>query len=151
MYYLKYFIKILLIILLISLIGVVFLQVFARFLLPQAPSWTEELARFIMLFLVSLGAGVSFYKGMFISVDILLYKKDNNAWYYILIKMLVHIIITFTLIVLLLYSFPMIQVGLQQTSAVLFIPMVIIFSSMMIMPFTILIAQIYQLYNHLKK
>lgn len=146
-----YVIKILLIVLLITLIGLVSLQVFARFLLPRAPSWTEELARFTMLFLVSFGAGLAFYKDMFISVDIVLSKRNSNTWYYFLLKMLVHIIIAFTMIVLLLYSVPMIKVGIRQTSAVLFIPMCIVFSSMMIMPFTIVTAQLYQLYNYLKK
>ncbi len=152
MRYCKYVIKTILIVLLVSIMGIVSLQVFARFLLPQAPSWTEELARFSLLFLVSFGAGVAFYKDMFISVDILvMHSKKNNAWHYVLIKMLVHSIIAFTMIVLLIYSFPMIAVGIQQTSAVLFIPMSIIFSSMMILPITILVAQLYQLYQYVIK
>lgn len=44
---------------LVGMIGVVGLQVFARFFLPSAPSWTEELARLCFVYAVAFGAGVA--------------------------------------------------------------------------------------------
>ena len=38
----------------ISMIGVVLLQIFARVCLPKVPSWTEELSRYLQVYLVAL-------------------------------------------------------------------------------------------------
>nr|WP_272212822.1 TRAP transporter small permease subunit [Marinicella sp. W31]MDC2878744.1 TRAP transporter small permease subunit [Marinicella sp. W31] len=48
---------------------VILIQVFFRYVLNDALAWTEELARFLMLWMVSLMAPTAFRHGGFISID----------------------------------------------------------------------------------
>ena len=47
------------------------LQVAGRYLLPAAPTWTEELARYLQVWLVFLAAPVCLDRGMHLAVDYL--------------------------------------------------------------------------------
>lgn len=53
----------------ILMIAVVLLQVIARYLLPWAPNWTEELARFCFIYLVSMGAALAVKDNGYVSVN----------------------------------------------------------------------------------
>ena len=55
-----------------ALIAVVFLQVFARFFLPKAPSWTEEASRFFFIYSIAFGAPLALKRGEYVRVDILI-------------------------------------------------------------------------------
>lgn len=52
-----------------AMIFVVLLQIFARIFLPQVPAWTEELSRFLQIYLVAFTAGMAVKYNSFISVD----------------------------------------------------------------------------------
>jgi len=52
----------------------VMLQVFARFLLPSAPSWTEELSRFCFIYAVAFSGGLAVESKEYIHLD-WLYQK----------------------------------------------------------------------------
>lgn len=57
-----------------ALAGLAFLvclQVAGRYLLPSAPTWTEELARYLQVWLVFLAAPVCLDRGMHLAVDYL--------------------------------------------------------------------------------
>ena len=62
-----------------ALICVVLLQVFARFLLPTSPSWTEEASRFIFIYSVAFAAPLALLRGEFVSVDIIVKKFSDKA------------------------------------------------------------------------
>ncbi|MFN3276060.1 MAG: TRAP transporter small permease [Paracoccus sp. (in: a-proteobacteria)] len=49
----------------------VLVQVFARTFLPTAPVWTEELARFCLIYIGALGAGLALRSGDMVNVDLL--------------------------------------------------------------------------------
>ncbi|MBB4121967.1 TRAP transporter small permease [Martelella radicis] len=51
------------------MVVVILVQVFFRYVLNDALAWTEELARFLMLWMVSLMAPTAFRHGGFISID----------------------------------------------------------------------------------
>jgi len=64
----------------LSLLGVLFLiafvgstiyQVVARNVLPVAPIWTEEAARFAFIFMVSCGVGLAVYTGDYVGVELI--------------------------------------------------------------------------------
>lgn len=134
-----------------ALVCVVGLQVFARFLLPRAPSWTEELARFFMLYLVALSAGYAYYEKYYVNIDLILHsKKLPKAVYYIQMTLVCSIVVI-SMILIAIYSIPMMKLGTRQTSSVLFIPMIFIFAVMAIIPLNILIAQALQLYGYIMK
>ena len=51
------------------MVVVILVQVFFRYVLNDALAWTEELARFLMLWMVSLMAPTAYRHGGFISID----------------------------------------------------------------------------------
>ena len=61
----------------VSLLGI--WQVGTRFLLEQPSTWTEELMRRLLVWMVMLGAAVAFRHGALISVDLML-KKARGKW-----------------------------------------------------------------------
>ena len=61
----------------VSLLGI--WQVGTRFLLEQPSTWTEELMRRLLVWMVMLGAAVAFRHGALISVDLML-KTARGKW-----------------------------------------------------------------------
>lgn len=49
----------------------VLIQIISRNLLPSAPSWTEELARYTFIYMVAFGCGVAVLKDEFVFVEFL--------------------------------------------------------------------------------
>ncbi len=54
-----------------AMVCAVFYQVFGRYVLGRAPAWSEELARFLLLYLVLVGAASALRSGSHISVTML--------------------------------------------------------------------------------
>ena len=57
----------------------VLLQIFARLLLPAAPSWTEEAARLFFVLAVGCAAGPAVRAGAYVRFDILLSRLSPTA------------------------------------------------------------------------
>lgn len=53
------------------LAGVVFLQFFTRYVLNDSVAWTEEIARYLLIWLTFVGATISFRRGTHIGVEVL--------------------------------------------------------------------------------
>lgn len=64
----KYLVAVLLIILAILVV----LQVTTRFIINIPLSWTEELAKYLMIYIVFLGSGLAFRNNQHIAIDFLL-------------------------------------------------------------------------------
>ncbi len=56
-----------------ALAAVVFLQFFTRYILNDSVAWTEEIARYLLIWLTFIGAAISFRRGTHISVEALHY------------------------------------------------------------------------------
>lgn len=56
---------------LVGFIGCTIYQVLARNLLPKAPIWTEEAARFLFIYMVSFGVGLAVHTGDYVGVELL--------------------------------------------------------------------------------
>lgn len=56
---------------LIGFIISVMVQVIARTFFPTAPSWTEEAARYLFIYMVAFGASVAVHKREFVGVELL--------------------------------------------------------------------------------
>lgn len=50
----------------------VLIQVISRTFLPKTPSWTEELARYLFIYMVAFGASVAVHKKEFVAVDLII-------------------------------------------------------------------------------
>lgn len=54
-----------------TLAGVVFLQFFTRYVLNDSVAWTEEIARYLLIWVTFIGATISFRRGTHIGVEVL--------------------------------------------------------------------------------
>lgn len=119
-----------------ALIFTVLLQIVTRrFFMDLAPSWTEEASRFFFIYTISFGAGLAQREGYFVSMDFF-YRKFNDK-----IRWIIDLIIAFITSVLFLlmtvYSFSFIALGMTETSPGLGFPMSIAFVSMLILSGTV--------------
>lgn len=76
--YINKFLEIGAIINFLGLIFVVFLQVFSRFVLPKAPSWTEELSRILFIYAMSFAAPLALIRNEYVKVDIIVAKMPKK-------------------------------------------------------------------------
>lgn len=60
------------VILFLGLIAAVLLQVFARYALASTPVWTEELARFLLIYMVAFACGLAAHHRELVNVDLLI-------------------------------------------------------------------------------
>lgn len=56
------------------------IQVFGRFLLHEAPPWTEEAMRFCGIYLTLIGSALTIRVDGHVSVDIVISFMKNNKW-----------------------------------------------------------------------
>ncbi len=110
-----------------ALISVVFLQVFARFLLPQAPSWTEEASRFLFIYSVAFSAPLALKRNEYVRVDLLINKipeKIRNR-----IDALINIILSLFFLLITYHGLTFASLGMIQTSPAMALPMFIPYGS----------------------
>jgi TRAP-type C4-dicarboxylate transport system permease small subunit len=97
-------------------------QVAGRYLLGNPPSWTEELARYLQVWLVLLAAPICLARGMHLSVDYLTPKLPEGLR--LLVRTAVLILIALFSLVLMLYGFRLLLVAGLQVSPALGISMI---------------------------
>lgn len=65
-----------------ALIAVVSIQIATRTFGFPSPIWTEELSRYLLLYIVAFGVGLSFVTGEFVNVDLLQEAMSERvAWW----------------------------------------------------------------------
>lgn len=65
--------------LMLVLLSIISYQVFARYILHNPPSWSEELARFLIVWITMLGSAVLIKKEGHISVDFLVDRLPSGV------------------------------------------------------------------------
>ena len=70
---------------------VVLLGVFTRYVLHNALSWTEEMTRFLIVFLGLVGAALALGKGSHSSIDVIV--NISPAWLQLIFKLISHVTI----------------------------------------------------------
>jgi TRAP-type C4-dicarboxylate transport system permease small subunit len=127
----------------------VMIQVIARYALPWSPHWTEELARFSFIYMVSLGAGLAVKDRSYINVSIFLDWLGIKARIWMDTLILLAIIIL--MLCMLVFSFPLMEIVSLQNSASLKINMGFIYFSMTCMAFLVMFYSIVEIRSNLKK
>ncbi|SDL28399.1 TRAP-type C4-dicarboxylate transport system, small permease component [Franzmannia pantelleriensis] len=116
---------------LVAIAGTVLLQISGRLFLPFSLAWTEELSRYLFIYMVALSAGVVLRRNRNVSVE--LYHQHlgprARAGYQALVCLLIG---GFAWIVL-PYAWQYAQNGAWQTSPTLRVPMLYIFFSTVVM------------------
>ena len=118
-----------------GLIAVVAIQIFARFFLESAPSWTEEASRLFFIYAVSFAAGLGVKTNYYVYLDMLFNVLPAKA------RKILEILvpgITFLMFALMaVFSVKFIVLGLPEKSPSLGFPMAFAFVSMLLMSLSI--------------
>ncbi len=118
-----------LITLVVLMVSAVSWQVISRYVFSSPSSWTEEVARFLLIWIGVLGAAYAFRTGVHLGLDVLPKKLTGKSADYLK---------WFTLLVVTIFSTAVLIIGggslvaltweLRQYSAVLGLPMAIVYS-----------------------
>ncbi|GEK74193.1 MULTISPECIES: TRAP transporter small permease [Halomonas] len=116
---------------LVGIAATVLLQVVGRLALPSSPAWTEELSRYLFIYMVALSAGVVIRRRRNVNVELFHHWMGprGRAIYQVLVCLLVG---GFALIVL-PYAWQYAANGTWQTSPTLRVPMLYIFFSTVVL------------------
>ena len=132
----------------ILMIAVVVLQILARYALPWSPNWTEEMARFCFIYMVSFGAGLAIQDRGYVSVNTLLDKLSPPARKRLEIIILIFVIIL--MLTMFVVSIPLAQIVSLQISPAMQLNMSIMYVSMACMGLFVSIYSILQLLERIK-
>lgn len=110
----------------------VLIQVISRTFLPKTPSWTEELARYLFIYMVAFGASVAVHKKEFVSVDLIIdfLPKIIRKLIELVINIVLLLFVTFVLLKSVL-SFAILEYRMVSTA--MQVPMQYIYFSMIIL------------------
>lgn len=131
----------------ILMILTVCLQVFARYALPWSPPWTEELARFAFIYMVSLGAGLAIKDRSYVNVDILLQSLGERKR--VILDSFILMLISLLMGLMLWYAIPLVQIVKLQQSASLKLNMAFVYFSMCCMAALVLFYALRELQKNI--
>lgn len=107
------------------------LQVISRYALPWSPSWTEELARFCFIYMVSLGAGLAIKDKSYVRVGVIFDKLSPK--FRIIMENCILSCIGILMGFMMVYSVPLIRIVTLQQSASMKLNMGMVYFSMFAM------------------
>ncbi len=110
-----------LIMLVVAMTVVVFLQVFYRYVLTQPLYWSEELARYLFVWLSILGATLGLQKSGHFGLDILYRRLPEKGRRYT--QWLIHLLMGVVIFVILFQGVTLVQKTAHQVSPAMEIPM----------------------------
>lgn len=125
------------------------IQIYARFFMESAPSWTEEASRFFFIYAVSFAAGLAMKGGYYVHFDVVYNKMKPK--YQNLLNVLVSVFTIILFIILTVYAIQFVMVGLPEHSPSLSASMAIAFSSMVVMGAFITLYAFWDLLKIIKK
>lgn len=114
-----------------GLITCVLLQIFARFLLPKAPPWTEEAARLFFIYAMAFAAGLAIKSKEYVALDLFSEKLTPT-----LQKKLLMLVQGLTLLlfgIMTIYALDFVRLGISEFSPSMNISMAFAFFSMFLM------------------
>ena len=121
-------------------------QVFMRYVLSNAPSWCEELIRYMFIYLTMLGAAVATRRGKHLIVDMFISSIPQKAS--IVINIVFDIMIFVFLIILAIYGHKLVLNTLDTVSPALKIPMGYFYAAIPIGSILLILATVEQFLNH---
>ena len=118
-----------LVVLMVALVSAVSWQVISRYIFSSPSSWTEEVARFLLIWIGVLGAAYAFRTGVHLGLDVLP-KKLTGAPARVLKMFTLLMVLIFAVGVLVIGGFSLVSLTweLKQYSAVLGLPIALVYS-----------------------
>lgn len=92
-------------VLMVGLVGVVFTQVFSRYVIRASVPWTEEVARYLLIYLTFVGAAVAVREHTHLRVDFLVVRLPRVVQRVVGVVMTLGIIVSGALLVVYGYSY----------------------------------------------
>lgn len=114
-----------------GLIACVLLQIFARFLLPKAPAWTEEASRLFFIYAMAFAAGLAIKSKKYVALDIVFEKFKPLVQRKLLLLVQALTLLLFG--ILAIFGLKFVQLGIPESSPSMKISMSIAFFSMVLM------------------
>lgn len=116
-------------------IVITLIQIYGRFFMDKAPSWTEEASRLLFVFAIAFSSGLAMKTDFYVSFDFIFNKITKN-WQNHLRKS-TYILIIFLCAIFIFYGIQMVSSGWKEQSPSMKFPMAIAFISMPLMGFAI--------------
>ena len=114
----------------------VMIQIISRNLLPSAPSWTEEAARYTFIYMVSFGCGVAVLRDEFVFVEFLKDSLESKGLHKVnkVIRLLVTVAMLILSGYLLFFSVPGLAfIKFRMVSTAMQLPMQMIYFSQILL------------------
>lgn len=124
----------------ISLVLLVFMQVFFRYVVGNSLTWAEEVARFLFIWLIYIGGIITVRKGMNITFDVFLEAMPRKLW--IIAFTLTNFLSAGFLALVAVLGFDLAIVNMTQYSSAIMFPMGIVYLAIPIGAVGMLITQI---------
>ena len=111
----------------------VLVQVISRTFLPKTPSWTEELARYMFIYMVAFGSSVAVHKKEFVAVDLIIdfLPKIIRKLIELVINIVLLLFVTFVLLKSVLgfaiLEYRMVSTAMQVPMQYIYFSMIILF------------------------
>ena len=114
----------------------VLIQIISRNLLPSAPSWTEEAARYTFIYMVAFGCGVAVLKDEFVFVEFLKDALVGRGLHKV--NKVIRILVTLAMLVLsaylLFFSVPQLAfIKFRMVSTAMQLPMQVVYFSQILL------------------
>ncbi|QAA94460.1 hypothetical protein CKA81_11935 [Pollutimonas thiosulfatoxidans] len=127
------------------MVAVSLLQVFFRYVLNDSLVWSEELARYLFVWVSFLGAIIAFHRGMHIEVDILTSMLRDNSKR--ILDLLTKVLTGVFLLVLIVYGWRIVGATWGTPSAALRIPMGLVYMAIPVGGIGMLAVLIFKITN----
>ncbi len=124
------------------------IQIYGRFFMEKAPSWTEEAARLCFVFAIAFSSGLAMKSNFYVYFDFLFRKFSRDWQYRITIVMYLFVMVLFA--VFSFYGVLMVKSGWQEQSPSMKFPMAIAFISMPLLGLTIAFYTFFKMIKMIK-
>ena len=125
------------------------IQIYARFFMESAPSWTEEVARFFFVYAMSFAAGIALKDHYYVSLDVFYNRLNDKQKSRLRVGISLCTLVLF--LILTLFSVQFIVLGIPEKSPSLGLTMALAFGSMFIMGASVSFYAFIDTINLLKK
>lgn len=113
------------------------IQIYGRFFMEKAPSWTEEAARVAFIYAIAFASGLAIRGNYYVDFGFLFHKFP--ATLQPKIRLAIWLVVTVFFIVFSVYAFEFVWMGMAETSPSLKYKMAISFTGVEIMALSILV------------
>lgn len=130
---------------LLTMIAVVFIQTFCRFVIFKSLSWSEEMSRYLFVVLIVLGVNLAITQKLFVRIEIIDNFLKGKALY--VANIIRKSIMLFVNLIFVYSAYQLIIIGGYQTSPAMRIPMSVLYGIIFIGFILNVVAAIFEIYD----